>query len=208
MTGAGGGARLATAERRGRDPRRSGATSARPRRSSRPLPGCASPLPSTTCARSTPSSSATRSSARERPPTLAATEAPPARLGGARLGDHRAAHRVVARGGHPAPHGPPLGRVESGGSGHRATSAARRADRRDGGGPRPGRSSPRATRPLARGHSDGQVRAGGGLGPRGPGRPCGRRALRADQRDRPVDAPMPRPGRGDPDSCPLATSPT
>ena len=126
---------------------------------------------------------------------LAAAEAPAVRVGGAGLGDHRAADRVVARRRDPAADGAPLGpRVGLARQGDRAPAAARRARARGRRRPGPGRARGLRPRPRAR-DRDGQVRPRGRERPRRPRRPRRRRPLRPDQRDRPVDAPMPRPLR-------------
>ncbi len=104
------------------------------------------------------------------PAALVAAAAPAVRVGGARLGDHRAADRGVARGGDPEADGAPLGPgVGLARQGRRAPSAPRRA--RGRGGRRPGACAARELRPRpGPGDRDGEMRPRGGDRSRRPGR--------------------------------------
>ena len=130
---------------------------------------------------------------RDPPQAVDQAEAPAVALGGAGLGDHRAADRVLARGGDPEADGPPLGPAR------RARAALRPpADGRALGG------ADRRARPRRAGldgpdrepvDRDGALRPRGRGGPGRPGRPRLRPPPARDPRDRAVDAAVRRAQR-------------
>ncbi len=129
-------------------------------------------------------------------------------LGGARLGDHRAADRGRAGARDPAADRRPLGRRLP--AARPRAAAARRArpgaDRRALARPSSPRSTSRPKRAVAMIKVAREVAAGR----IDPGPPRARPAPARDQRDRPVDRPGPRPARAaaTPTRCRPATSPT
>ena len=195
--------RLAAARRRRRDPRRGGRAGV-PRRVAR-AGGRADALHPRRRRRPAPVLRRVQARPLHRPrdphAPLAPTPAPAARLGGARVGDHGAADRGVARGGDPEADGAPLGAgVRLAGPGDGAAPPARRPIA--GGRCRVGARRARRLRSLTgAGDRDGEGRPRGRRRPRRPRRP--RRSTAASARSR-----RSAPGRSSASASSAAASPT